>query len=86
MRKQEFTQLASDEDNQDFLSKVIEADLDSMEKFVMFVANLGDTLTIKTLDLMVKGLQLLDVNPIMYHMHNAIFAFESKLIFVERMM
>ena len=66
MRKQEFTQLASDEDNQDFLSKVIEADLDSMKKFVMFVANLGDTLTIKTLDLMVKGLQLLDVNPIMF--------------------
>ena len=63
MRKQEFTQLASDEDNQDFILKVIDADLDSMKKFVMFVANLGDTLTIKTLNLIVKGLQLLDINP-----------------------
>ena len=66
MRKQEFTQLASDEDNQDFILKVIDADLDSMKKFVMFVANLGDAMTIKTLDLMVKGLQLLDVNPFMF--------------------
>ena len=66
MRKQEFTRLASDEDNQDFILKVIDADLDSMKKFVMFVANLGDTMTIKTLDLMVKGLQLLDVNPFMF--------------------
>ena len=66
MRKQEFTQLASDEDNQEFISKVIDADLDSMKKFVMFIANSGDTLTIKTLDLIVKGLQLLDVNPFMF--------------------
>jgi hypothetical protein len=48
--------LVSDEDNQEFVLNVIDADLDSMKKFAMFVANLGDTLTIKTLDLMVKGL------------------------------
>jgi hypothetical protein len=53
----------SDEDNQEFVLNVIDADLDSMKKFVMFVANLGDTLTIKTLNLIVKGLQLLDINP-----------------------
>jgi hypothetical protein len=54
----------------------------------MFVANLGDTLTIKTLELMVKGLQLLDVNPLIFehHMHGAIFALESKLILAERIM
>jgi len=66
MRKQEFTSLVSDEDNKEFVLNVIDADFDSMKKFVIFVANLGDTLTIKTLDLMVKGLQLLDVNPLMF--------------------
>ena len=66
MRKQEFTQLASNEDNQDFILKVIDADLDSMKKFVIFIANSGDTITVKTLELMIKGLQLLDVNPFMF--------------------
>jgi len=59
-----------------------------MKKFVMFVANLGDFLTIKTLELMVKGLQILDVNPLIFehHMHGAIFALESKLILAEKVM
>ena len=61
--KHQFAELASDEDNQEFIQQVIDADLDSVKKFVMFVANIGDTLTIKTLNLMVKGLQILDVNP-----------------------
>jgi len=54
----------------------------------MFVANLGDAMTIKILNLMVKGLQLLDVNPFLFEhkMHGVIFALEGKLILAERIM
>ena len=78
----------SDEDNQEFVLNVIDADLDSMKKFVMFIANLGDTLTIKTLDLIVKGLQLLEINPFVleHHMNGTIFALEGKLLLAERVM
>ena len=57
------TELTADEDNQEFILNVIDADFSNFKKFIMFVANCGDTLTIKSLDLIVKGLQMLDVNP-----------------------
>jgi hypothetical protein len=56
-------ELTTDEENQEFIVNVIDADFSNFNKFVMFVANLGDTMTIKTLNLIVKGLQILDVNP-----------------------
>ena len=51
----------------------------------MYVANLGDILTIKMLNIIIKGLQILDVNPIIFQnqMHGAIYAIENKLIFVK---
>ena len=60
------TELTADEDNQEFLVNVIDADFSSFKKFIMYVANLGDTMTIKTLNLIVKGLKILDVNPFIF--------------------
>ena len=64
---------------------MIDADLTSLKAFVMYVDNLGDIFTIKMLNIIIKGLQILDVNPIIFQnqMHGAIYAIENKLIFVK---